>query len=227
MRHTLKTLALAAGVSVVALSTGFAADLGARPVYKAPVAAAPMYTWTGFYVGAHVGGAFGSNDFSGSFGSPGNDSNGFIGGGQVGADYQFAPNWLIGVEGQFSGASIDESTISAGNEFKNKIGWLSSVTGRLGYVANNVLIYGKAGGAFADYKTTIGGIGDSDTRTGWTAGGGLEYMFSPQWSAKVEYQYYDFGKDSYTAVGFPYEVDSNIHTVKAGINWRFGNLGLH
>src|SRR6202140_771305 len=97
----LGTVALVAlGATVPAL----AADLGARAPYyaKAPAYAAPIYNWTGFYIGGHVGGAFNSsNNFNGL--TTGNDSNGrFLGGLQAGADYQFDPNWVLGVEGQYS-----------------------------------------------------------------------------------------------------------------------------
>ena len=92
----MKRLLLAA-VSVVAMAApAVAADM--RPVTKAPAAPAPVvqvYNWTGFYIGGHVGGAFAGNDtFNGSDGR-------FLGGGQVGFDYQFAPNWVVGIEGQY------------------------------------------------------------------------------------------------------------------------------
>jgi outer membrane immunogenic protein len=245
MRHTLTTFALAAGVSLAALGTGFAADLGNRPVYKAPPAAAPMFSWTGFYIGGHVGYGWGNNDFTdptGYFGTVGatygNDTDGFLGGLQAGFDYQFAPNWVLGIEGQVSWSNIDGSTSYAapiGGTFSNDLNWLSSVTGRLGFTAgSNWLIYGKGGVAWADFDHTINDtltpvsatIGD--TKVGWTAGAGIEYAFAPGWSGKIEYQYYDFGSDTYTfplAPASAFEVDNNIHTIKAGLNWRFGGLG--
>ena len=97
-KFLLATVALVAlGATVPAL----AADLGARPYTKAPAYAAPIYNWTGFYIGGHVGGAFGGND--GFAGTTNNSNDGrFLGGLQAGADYQFAPNWVAGVEGQYS-----------------------------------------------------------------------------------------------------------------------------
>src|SRR5258707_2364232 len=97
-KFLLGTVALIAlGATVPAL----AADLAARPYTKAaPAVYAPIYNWTGFYIGGHVGGAFsGNNSFAGTTNS--NDGR-FLGGVQVGADYQFAPNWVLGIEGQFS-----------------------------------------------------------------------------------------------------------------------------
>lgn len=238
MRHTLKTLALAAGVSLIALGTGFAADLGARPVYKAPPAPAPMFSWTGLYIGGHVGYGWGNNDWTdttnfvggGAGATYGNDTDGFLGGLQAGYDWQFAPNWVLGIEGQVSWNNIDGSTTYGPltTTFTNEYNWLSSVTGRLGYTGGNWLLYGKGGVAFADFDHTVNIPGFaatvSDTKVGWTAGAGLEYAFAPAWSGKIEYQYYDFGSDTYTALA-PFEVDNNIHTIKAGLNWRFGGLG--
>lgn len=251
MRRTLNILALATGVSIAAISTGFAADLGARPAYKAPaVAPAPMFSWTGFYIGGHVGYGWGRNDWTdvgggllgGAPGSTfGNDTDGFLAGGQAGFDWQFAPNWVLGIEGQGSWANLDGSTTVAGpapvGTFSNDINWLTSVTGRLGFTQNNWMLYVKGGGAWADFDHTASFAAPgatttaSHTRSGWTAGGGFEYAFTPGWSAKVEYQYYDFGSDRYAFPVFPAgasaptDIDSQIHTVKVGLNWRFGGLG--
>src|ERR1700693_2603904 len=100
-KFLLGTVALVAlGATVPAL----AADLGARAPYptKAPAYAAPIYNWTGFYIGGHIGGALhGNNNFNGL--APGHSGNGrFLGGLQGGADYQFAPNWVIGAEAEYS-----------------------------------------------------------------------------------------------------------------------------
>src|ERR1700754_2822211 len=92
-------------VALVALGTAsaVAADLPARTYTKAPVYAAPIYNWTGIYVGAHIGAAFGGDDgvstnIVGLTNS--NRDASFLGGGQLGADYQFAPKWVVGIEGQ-------------------------------------------------------------------------------------------------------------------------------
>ena len=98
-KFLLATVALAA---LGAMSPALGADLGARPYYnKAPAYAAPLYNWTGFYIGGHIGGAFsGSNNFNGLVLS--DYSARLLGGVQAGADYQFAPNWVVGAEGQYS-----------------------------------------------------------------------------------------------------------------------------
>src|ERR1700744_3374733 len=95
-------LTTVAFVAVGATVPALAPDLPARTTYtKAPAYVAPLYNWTGFYIGANLGGAFSSNNNFGGL-TPGNNGNGrFLGGVQVGADYQFAPNWVIGAEGQY------------------------------------------------------------------------------------------------------------------------------
>lgn len=223
-------------VALVALGTAsaVAADLPARTYTKAPAYAAPIYNWTGIYVGAHIGAAFGGdngyavNPFLAGLVSSDRDAA-FLGGGQLGADYQFAPNWVLGVEGQISGLSGNDRTFTLGaNTLRDRYDWLASVTGRLGYTWGPGLIYAKGGVAFRDdngLSATAGflpAVTDRDS-TGYTVGGGLEYMFAPAWSAKVEYQYYNFGTTNVaTNAGaglLSYKDD--LHTVKVGVNYHF------
>ena len=225
----LGTVALVAlGATVPAL----AADLGARPYTKAPAYAAPIYNWTGFYIGGHVGGAFSSgNNFNGL--ATGNSSNGrFLGGLQGGADYQFAPNWVLGIEGQYSWLSGNVGAVFPGAfAYNNNQRGLGSVTGRFGYTWGPGLLYVKGGYAYSDNNesVTFGGVPvafamTGNHRDGYTVGAGLEYMFAPSWSAKIEYQYYNFGSASFTAPAGLVPVGSfttDDHTVKAGLNYRF------
>ena len=221
-------------VALVALGTAsaVAADLPARTYTKAPVYTAPIYNWTGFYVCGHIGAAFGGDDgfatnIVGLTGS--NRDAAFLGGGQIGADYQFAPNWLVGIEGQISGLSNSDRTFTTGvNSIRDRSDWLASVTGRLGYTWGPGLIYAKGGVAFRDdngLAATAGFLPAVTNRnsTGYTVGGGLEYMFAPAWSAKVEYQYYNFDTTNIStnagAGALSYKDD--LHTVKVGVNYRF------
>ncbi len=222
--------------AIFALGTvsAVAADLPARTYTKAPAYVAPVYNWTGFYIGAHIGGAFnGSDSFAtDNLGVVGAQRDGsFLGGGQIGADYQFSPNWLVGIEGQISGLSDNRRTFTdtgTGDTLRDRSDWLASVTGRLGYTWGPGLIYVKGGAAFRDSGgltgtgTFLGGVTDRDD-TGYTVGGGLEYMFAPAWSAKLEYQYYNFGTTNVIAPGVPAALSykDDLHTVKAGINYHF------
>ena len=222
---------VALGATVPAL----AADLGTRsaPYTKAPAYVQPIYNWTGFYIGGHLGDAFsGGGGFPGATGS---NTSSFLGGVQVGADYQFAPNWVIGAEGQYSWlASNNNSATFAttpGLVYNDHQHGLGSVTGRLGYTWGPALLYAKGGYAYSDYSQSLTAAGvpqpfalNGGHHDGYTVGGGLEYMFAQNWSAKVEYQYYNFGKTSFVTpvVLAPLGSSHNDeHTVKAGINYHF------
>jgi outer membrane immunogenic protein len=204
-------------VALIALGAtvpAFAADLAPRTYTKAPAyVPAPIYNWTGFYIGGHVGGAFGgdNNVFDPAFGSS-NDGT-FMGGGQIGYDYQFAPNWVFGIEANYSFLDTKSSFANRG---------LGSVTGRLGYTWGPTLLYVKGGYAWADTRFTNGFSGDND-RNGYTVGAGLEYMFTQNWSGKIEYQYYDFGNvNVFNGAGLPVgSFRNDEHTIKVGLNYRF------
>ena len=243
MKLKVVAFALLSSTSIAA-----AADLPARTYTKAPVYAAPVYNWTGFYAGAHVGAAFGNDNGLSGLGvfttatSNGNDGA-FLGGGQIGADYQFASNWVVGIEGQISGLSGNDRTIrgSGGNPnnirdiIRDRNDWLASVTGRLGYTWGPGLIYAKGGVAFRDNDNVgvLNGFPGPDTllvdskQTGYTVGAGLEYMFAPAWSAKVEYQYYNFDHTNIALLSpggttrGTLSYNDDIHTVKVGVNYHF------
>jgi outer membrane immunogenic protein len=221
---------VALGATVPAL----AADLAARPYTKAaPYVPQPIYNWTGFYIGGHLGGAFSSdNNFNGLV--TGNNGNGrFLGGVQVGGDYQFAPNWVLGIEGQYSWLANNNGGVifPGGFTYTNNQRGLGSVTGRVGYTWGPALLYVKGGYAFSDNNenVTLGGAPiafafDSDHKNGYTVGAGVEYMFAQNWSAKVEYQYYNFGKSRFIAPAAlaPFgSFTTDDHVVKAGLNYRF------
>ena len=199
-------------VAIAAMGApSFAADLAARPYTKAPAyVPAQIYNWTGFYIGGHVGGAFRGDDNNVLGGS----SDGtFMGGVQVGYDYQFSPNWVMGLEANYS--FKDTNGIFANRN-------LGSVTGRLGYTWGPTLLYAKGGYAWADTRFSNGFGGDGG-RDGYTVGGGLEYLFTQNWSGKIEYQYYDFGNvNVFSPAGaFLGRIRNDEHTVKVGLNYRF------
>ncbi len=230
---------LTATVALVALGAtvpALAADLAARnaPYTKAPAYAAPLYNWTGFYIGGHLGAVFSDNsNFNGLV--TGNNGNArFLGGLQGGADYQFAPNWVIGAEAEYSwiGGNNGNVIFPNGSVYTNNQRGLGSVTGRVGYTWGPGLLYVKGGYAFADNnESVVTGAGvpvafglTGDRSNGWTVGAGLEYMFTQNWSGKVEYQYYNFGNSSFTAPAnlAPFgSFRTDDHVVKAGINYRF------
>ena len=223
-------------LSAVALSAlaapAFAADMPARTYSKAPVYTPPqaIYNWTGFYIGGHVGGAF-----SQSNSLEGNDGR-FLGGVQGGFDYQFAPSFVAGIEAQYSW--MDRNTTNFGFPGATVVSsaganQLGSVTGRLGYTWGPALLYAKGGYAWKgsnDIGVSNAGLAlpfatSGNAKDGYTVGGGLEYMFTQNWSAKVEYQYYNFGNTTVSSLAIPggsASYNNDEHTVKAGLNYRFG-----
>jgi outer membrane immunogenic protein len=230
----LRIASMIAVTAAVVSTSAMAADLPAKaPPYIPP---APVWNWSGFYIGGHIGAAFGGNDSfnTDAFGiTTGNRDAAFLGGGQIGADYQFGSNWVIGIEGQISGLSNSDRTFTDGvGTLRDRSDWLASVTGRLGYTWGPGLIYAKGGVGFRDNSgfTMVTPFLDPNFRvdrndTGYTVGGGFEYMFAPNWSAKVEYQYFNFDNTNVSTVGFNSGTFVNFrddfHTVKVGLNYRF------
>jgi outer membrane immunogenic protein len=218
-----RKLAFANAVAVGALAASFgtsapAADLSRRPP---PPLVVPVSPWTGFYIGGHVGGALSSEvvDFTGN-----TDPSGTLGGIQAGYNWQIAPLWVAGFEGDFSWTNATGS-IPAG-AFTSDHNWYSTIDARLGYIVGpGWLVYGKAGGAFMNAKY----VGPSafvdalasvnETRGGWNVGVGAEYLIAPQWSVKAEYDFLDFGKDNIAALGVG--VDTQVNQFKFGVNYHF------
>jgi outer membrane immunogenic protein len=228
-----------------------AADLGRAapaPVYtKAPMA--PAFSWTGFYIGGNVGGAWAHGNVTDSlFGlsfSNANNNGVFIVGGQVGANYQFN-NFVVGAEGDFDWAANNNTgngilvpgvgTIQVTSNNR----WLSTAAARFGVAVDHWLFYGKAGGgwvgnsSFTVNNTTTGASftgSNSNTSSGWLVGAGIEWAFANNWSAKVEYDYLGLTSRSITIpagvfiAGDTFTTgNSNIQMAKFGINYRFGGM---
>lgn len=156
-------LATVAFVAVGATVPALAADLPARTTYtKAPAYVAPLYNWTGFYIGGNIGGAFSANNSFAGLATGNNNDGRFLGGLQVGYDYQFAPNWVLGVEGQYSWLANSGNGIvfPGGFAYTNNQRALGAVTGRIGYTWGPALLYVKGGYAYSDNNksVTLGGL---------------------------------------------------------------------
>jgi outer membrane immunogenic protein len=195
-----------------------------RPVYKAPppqVVAA--YNWSGFYLGGHLGYGWSSEEATAAGVVGSTDPDGFIGGVQAGYNWQ-ADRWVFGIEGDWSWSGADGNAVLGG--LTSDHSWYATLTGRVGYAWDNWLWYVKGGAAWADTEYSAFGFGTaSDTRVGWTLGTGVEWALAPQWSAKLEYNYLDFSNDTFTFAGTPVDVDTQVHLVKLGLNYRFGGYG--
>jgi outer membrane immunogenic protein len=248
----------AAALAVIMAGPALAADMPLEAA--APFAA--RFNWTSCYLGGHIGGGFAHKNITDpvqlvqdSFLGPGSTDGittvspaprGVVIGGQIGCDYQFAPSWVVGIEGAASGSTMKGSTIVGlplGNPdtalVEAKTDFLTSVTARVGYAFDNVLLYAKAGGALAGDRydvsgsfagTPFGFVG-LENRIGWTAGGGVEWAFSQHWSASVEYDYYQFGhrviamSDPTNVFLGNVDVRQNIQVVKAGLNFHVWGPG--
>lgn len=258
---------LLAGVAALGFgSTAVAADLPARMPVKAPPMVAPVFSWTGIYAGLNAGGGWMKDSAGPDCFTPGGvyfgagcplvssqslKPSGFIGGGQLGANWQIN-QWVLGLEGDLQGSTIkDTATVNgpfalvgggtspAGSwSISEQLNWFTTVRGRLGFAADRALFY--VTGGFAAGEVEVGSnatfasgisypVSAKSTQTGWTAGGGIEYAFDPNWSAKIEGLYYDLGSVSIATGSFPtatgYTTGATFDLtgviVRAGVNYRF------
>jgi outer membrane immunogenic protein len=206
---------------VLAAEAASAADLSRRPPAQYPVKAVPLavFDWTGFYVGVNAGYGWGTSrdDFGTELDRF--KVNGGLVGGTVGYNYQIG-HAVLGIEGDMDWQDVKGSGACIGGVCQTKSRWLATARGRLGYAFDRFMVYGTGGAAFADLQTNVPGVGvTSNTRTGWTVGGGAEYAFAPNWSLKAEYLFADLGKFNCVACGANVKFNENI--VRAGLNYKF------
>ena len=205
-----------------------AADIARRQAMpmKAPAYYAP-YNWTGFYVGINGGGGWGRSDWTNAAGSTGSfDVSGGVVGGTVGYNWQMN-QVVFGLEGDIDWSGIKGSTstgICAGSACETRNNWLGTVRGRIGYAFDRFMPYVTGGLAVGDIKASQAAFGSStETKAGWTLGGGLEASIAGPWTAKIEYLYVDLGKQScdVACTGLATDVDFHANVVRAGVNYRF------
>jgi len=227
-------------MSSVALATisgsAFAADLPSRAAPAPYLPPPPVWTWTGFYVG--INGGYGGDrmSYGTGIGSTRVTSSGFLGGGQLGYNWQFPTSqFVLGVEVDFQGSSIRASaeTPSLGTGFGTKLEWFGTARGRVGYAFGQFMPYvtgGFAYGRLTDYAYgPLGSFSAGGTHTGWTVGAGLEYAITKNLTFKTEYAYIDLGRTAYTTsfstfTGFTSGTKPTVHLVRAGLNYKFDFL---
>ena len=252
----------AAGLALTAVAPALAADFPMEMPAKATFQ--QRFTWSGCYMGAHAGGIWAQTNATDpvllvqdnpAFGLAGNTEgtttanvhqSGAVIGGQIGCDYQFSPNFVVGIEGGASGSTLKGSTVvpfqavAPGETALVKVttDFIPTLTGRVGYAVDNLLLYAKGGAAWAYNKygvigTFQGMAFDAEglsIKTGWTAGAGVEWAFAEDWSARLEYDYYDFGSQTVTmshtdpagvtSFSGPMSYKQTAQTVKLGVNFR-------
>ncbi|MBS7540631.1 outer membrane protein [Ancylobacter lacus] len=200
---------LIAGLAFVlaAAAPAGAADLSYPPQGGyAPAAYAP-FTWSGFYLGANAGYGWGDADFAGS------SVDGGLIGAQAGFNWQGNSPIVLGFE-----TDIQYSGMEGGNF---SLDYFGTARLRAGYAINQMLVYGTGGLAYGGGSYTESGLSDDQTHIGWALGAGLEYAFTPNWSAKAEYLYLDLGKENYLTVNGLRDVGVNENLLRAGVNYRF------
>ena len=260
-------LAVFAGIGSTA---AWSADVAA-PVPRVP---AQVYNWTGFYIGGDVGVAGAKQNVVSNFvQGPTNTTNGsstneqpnpiadtpFVGGGYAGFNWQFSPSLVAGIEGDWQSVrsrfsfcrQTTPDSDSCSDNFRGfanvggGVDWVATARGRLGWVTGPVMLYGTAGVAFADVKTSLGlsclqfGCGEDDFhpqsasanssthKTGWVAGAGVEWMFAQNWIVRGEYQHIDLGSVSaalspncFCTLSATQKV--NLDVLRAGVSFKFG-----
>ncbi len=234
----MKRILLAVALALAAGGQALAADLPqpGPPPPRAPATyvpvPVPVFTWSGIYVGVNGGYGFGDGVFS-----PGgtvSNVDGFLAGGTVGGNYQWG-QFVVGVEGDWDWSNLNGTTFSTGGGCnlagcETQSDWLATVRGRAGYAWDRILFYGTGGVAFGNLQAAAGGLPfSSSTQVGWTAGAGIEYAFTPNLTAKVEYLYVDLGNQSCGAsycynvagIGPATSVSLTETVVRAGINYKF------
>ena len=236
-------LATVAAVAFIVPGAGVRAADMAPPVPYVP----PPFNWTGFYVGGNVGagavtGTLGPNGFGELITDPVGGNAEFIGGGQIGYNWQFGPNIIFGVEWFFDGISGNDH--SATTFISPATGdlvaaalradWVTTITGRIGFALPNAdhwMFYLKGGGAWVQTQATISdltvpaSIGVTKTVSGWVLGAGVEWAFAQNWTIKAEYQYlgldnFDLGNGLLQDGLFGLH-DGNAQMGTVGVNYLF------
>jgi opacity protein-like surface antigen len=209
-------------VAVVAVtSVAHAADIPT----KAPPAlvSATPYNWSGFYVGANFGGAW----TNGNLNIPGNNFydglTEFIGGVQAGYNFQ-AGHLLLGVEGDFDGATFSHPTLPIPTLGSVSQNWIATAAGRIGLVEDRWLMYAKVGGGWVHSNAILNFPGvswsGSNTSSGWLVGAGVEYGFKSHWTLRLEYDFLSLANWASTTVPFV-QLNRDVQMVKFGVNYKF------
>jgi len=220
----MKTMFVCAAAIAMAATAGAAqaADLS-RPLPPAPFVS-PLYNWTGFYAGGNLGGGWTDATLTDNLTamSVGVPASGFVGGGQLGFNYQLG-GFVVGAEWMFDGTALRSSHTAGALSGSASTDWVTTLAARFGWAADNWLFYAKAGGGWAQTHATltnaITGLQatGSGASPGWLLGAGIEYGITRNWTTKIEYDY--LGLDSWNTGALT--VKPNIQMLTVGFNFKF------
>jgi outer membrane immunogenic protein len=226
----MKRLLLAGVGLAIAATAALGADAPGRalPPPRAPATYVPFFTWNGAYVGLNAGYGFGSSQWTDTVTRISTNKFGISGGmigGTLGYNMQLS-TVVIGLEGDIDWSNIKGSTtVNCISTCETSNSWLGTARGRIGYAFDRFLPYFTGGAAFGEVKGSVLGFGSfSQTKVGWTLGGGLEYAFVDNWTAKLEYLYVDLGNTTCNAAcsgGDPFDVTFKTSIVRGGVNYKF------
>ena len=242
MKTRLLGLLAATTLATAGISAASAADLPSRYAPPPIIAAVPVFTWTGFYVGAQVGYGWNANEndivlptgFVVQRGDFGDSGDGFLAGVHAGYNYQIG-SFVIGVEGDVEGVFGDDDDGDVvvigpgGGVFTNyglagnALDWQGSIRARAGFAFDRALIYATGGFAFGGVSGSFGLLDSGDDNlTGWTLGAGIEYAFTNNLTTRLEYRYttFDGGNNVFNNVSLGSN-DIEFHTVRAGLSYKF------
>jgi outer membrane immunogenic protein len=245
----MKRILIVGALAFATVAPALAADLPPpmAPPPRAPAAyipAPPPFSWTGFYVGINAGGALGSSSWTGAAAGPVSSfsMDGAMAGVQLGGNYQFG-QFVLGAEGDIDWQNLRGASASGGcapaiiGGCATASNYLGTIRGRAGFAADRALFYVTGGAAFTNVKPSTGALTyGGGSEFGWTAGGGVEYAITDNWTAKVEYLYANFEKatcnagncsagNAAFAGGFPGMAGSSVsfqeNVIRAGMNYKF------
>lgn len=240
----MKTRLLAAAILMASTGLSFAAD----PMVVVETPAYAAFDWSGAYIGVHGGYGWGDSDFRDSdgfnlFGQSFNvDSDGFIGGVQAGYNFQ-SGNLVAGVEAELGYLGLDGTDLQEDGVWNDTYGSVdgglyAGLSGRLGFAMDRTLIYAKGGAVYFDGEYSVRdacnvapcGVatlsGSKTVGWGYQVGAGVEHAVTNNWTLKLEYAYFDFGKQTVTGIdnlggAWDYRADLSAHTIKVGANFKF------
>lgn len=235
-----KNLALGIGLLALTAAPSFAADLPVGIPTKGPIMVPVTYNWTGCYVGGHAGGAWSRSSYTldngaGLVESFSYNPSSFMGGGQIGCQVQFASNWVAGIEGTWSWVRLNQTDVSVlapPRQRSLSVDQMATVTGKLGYTWDRWMLYAKGGfaeakiDAFAINPLTGVSADSNKWQSGWTVGGGLDYLVTPNFVVGVEVNYYRFGFDRSAAatdgtISTFFNTRTEVYSALARASWLF------